>query len=478
MSPTYVPAVRNRNGSSQGTAAGRGFGMDSRFAYENTSTPTILHVDTRASGSSNTDATHGSLQWCLTRGFARIITFDVGGRFDIGSGFNITDDDVWLAGQTAPSQVMIVLSTSDGDLRVRCNNFFAQHIIFWHEAKSLNPGYDGNNNDNALILSGGGTTHSNVVLDHCFFGGGTDQVLGIFSDMEYITIIDSIIGCPRGKNPDENVDPDPDGPNPYDYDGVNGHQFNCSIAGNSFSEDSNFVSIIGTLFEDGSIRNPNCKAQTCAMVNTMVYNRGTEGCTLRGKSEQDQDNRINCVGVWDRRGTDTSLTFQTNAVLIGRSNGALSFGTGTQMYVDDCVATTYVNGESGSDLAVVTDEWDMVDDPDNQESTIRVDTLVASAWPEGLVAASMRDLSIADRASLMTDNIGPRPSSRITYITDIINDAKNATGSLQVDYTTPTVSNVDSPAYSEPGTPHSAGTDSNRTIIEEDLLDKAEAFLV
>jgi hypothetical protein len=417
--------------------------------------PQIVHVtNNNASGA-------GSFHeaWAESVG-PRIIVFDVGGRFPVTSNFYLESGDVWIAGQTAPSQVLIDQTVTGKSLRIRDGNVFMQHCILWHSALPEFPGQDNGNNDNALIVSSPSGVKSNIVLDHCFIGGGTDQVALFYIDVDNITLVDTLVGCPRGKDPEE-------------ASGPNFHQYNMSLAGNSNDENADYVSLIGCVFEDGTERNPGTVVEHASYVNHLVYNRGTTGLMIRGKSDQDlaMSFSINVVGVWDRRGPNYVGSAQSAAVGLGRSDGTQDFYAGAKIFVDDCVATRM----DETDVAVA-DEWDMVSDANDQETAVRSDTLVADGWPEGLVAAPMRSLSVADRLTLMTQNVGPRPNERIQYIQDIVDDIVNGTGAQQTDYPTPAVASASS-AYVEPSTPHAEGIEAGRSVVEEDLLDRGEALL-
>ena len=460
--PGIIPSVRNRNGSGV-TAAGRGFGAGGadgaagRHAYrqfnvgaQTGTAPAIYHVTTRNSTGA------GSLREGIDQETGpRIIVFDVGGQFDITNNNYIDSGDIWIAGQTAPSQVVINQTVVGKSQRIRAGNVFIQHCIIWHSALPEFPGQDAGNNDNVYIMDPQiNPDFSNVLFSNCSFGGGTDQVFLINDGCTNITFADCLFYCPRGKDPAESV-------------GNNFHQYVMNIGGNSSGESPNFVSMIGCVFEDGFSRCPQAVIENAAFVNLLIYNREEHGLVLRGKSTEDMTHKINVVGVWDRRGADYDGTFQTGCVSLGRINGAQSFDTNSEIYVTDCV----------NDVTTVVDEWDVVGDPDSQEGDVRVNSEIAVSWPTGLVAASMRDESIADRLTLMTQNVGPRPNARITHTQDVIDDIVNGTGSRQADYAIPVGSDTSS-AYSEPGNPHTQGSESGRSVIEEDLLDKAEAFLV
>lgn len=457
---SYLPAVRNRNAPSVSILSpGRGFGTKTRHAYTQAeigrstagTTPAIIRVTNR----NNSGA--GSLRAALEASGPRIVVFDVGGRFPITDDITIVNRDLWVAGQTAPSQVMIDnVSAGNHGVRLRASDLFIQHVIFWHSAPVEFPGEDNGNNDNAVMMSGAGVeeTWNNVVIDHCFIGGGTDQVLLLFGQaVNDVTILDSIIGCARGKDPLEEA-------------GSNFHQFIASIG--SVNQFGDFVSLIGNVWTGGKERVPQVVIPHYAGVNQLTYDRGNTPMALRGGLRNGtEDHYQNVVGHWDRRGPnysggDGNLA---GALFIGRRNGEFAFSSASQVHVNDCVAPNYVS-----------DEWDVVGDPDDQEGTVRVDSVIAAAWPEGLVAAPMRAITESQRLELMLKNAGPRPNERISYIQDLIDRITDEETTFRTNYDTPTVSDLDEP-YDDTGLSHDEGVEAGRSVWEERLLDGSEALL-
>lgn len=460
--PGVIPSVRNRNPSTGTISAGRGFGSGGadgavgRNCYSSFNigtqvgtTPDIYHVTNRNSSGA------GSLQqvWDQETGF-RMAVFDVAGRFPITSNNFVDSGGLWIAGQTAPGDVLIDHTVVGKSLRIRAGDVFMQHIILWHSALPEFPGQDAGNNDNTLIVSpdGANPDFSNLLMDHCMFGGGTDQVMLLNDGVDNVTIVDSLICCPRGKDPEETQ-------------GANFHQYNMTIGGNSASEDANFVSMIGCVFIDGDLRNPQAIIENASFVNCLSYNRDGLGITLRGKDTEDMNHKLNVIGCIDRRGAD----FGGNAhvVSIGRGDGTQDFGVGSELHVDDCT----------DNVTTVTDSWDSVNDPNNQESAVRSNVIVTAGYPVGLKAAVVSTLSVADQLTLILQNNGPRPNARVTDVQDIYDRIINDTGQRETDYAAPTVSNT-SGAYTEPGSPHTEGVESGRSVIMEDILKKGEDLYV
>jgi hypothetical protein len=78
----------------------------------------------------------------------------------------------------------------------------------------------------------------------------------------------------------------------------------------------------------------------------------------------------------------------------------------------------------------------------------------------------------------MTRNVGPRPSERIQFIQDLVDEVftQDAAG-IQDDYAPPTIPS-DTETFVPVGNPHEeSSTDPGRTNLEVQLLDLAEGLL-
>ncbi len=145
-----------------------GFGKEVRGAYEGSSNPTILYVDRLTDDLGNNGTNKGSLRWCLTRNYPRIILFEVSGYINLTSYIRVTDDYVSIYGQTAPSPGITVSGVDVIDFR--CNYVVLQHLRF----RSSYNNYGGDQVDALTVYQG-----SNVFIDHCSFSYAEDECLGI-----------------------------------------------------------------------------------------------------------------------------------------------------------------------------------------------------------------------------------------------------------------------------------------------------------
>jgi len=78
---------------------------------------------------------------------------------------------------------------------------------------------------------------------------------------------------------------------------------------------------------------------------------------------------------------------------------------------------------------------------------------------------------------LLTNNVGPFPNARPTFLQDIIDEISTQTGGIANDYTPPALATT-SATFVLVSAPHAeSGTDPGRTNLEVQLLDLAEGLL-
>jgi hypothetical protein len=156
-----------------------GYGTDSKGAYEGSSTPTILTVDTLSASNISTGTYSGSFEWALKQTYPRIIVFEVGGVIDYSS----TDTrSIWLSnpycnvyGQTAPSPGITLQSATLG-LNSGAHDMLFQHIaIRYGDAPTSSGNVEISDCFTALPGS------YNIVLDHCSFSWALDENIGAYS---------------------------------------------------------------------------------------------------------------------------------------------------------------------------------------------------------------------------------------------------------------------------------------------------------
>ncbi|MEM0911646.1 MAG: hypothetical protein AAGJ37_11760 [Pseudomonadota bacterium] len=132
----------------------------------------------------------GSLENCINGKGKRVCVFEVAGRIDYGTAnFNINNDDVHIAGQTAPFPGIVVQSPRN---IVSADNVVIEHIRFMsndkHTNQNLNSskGYD--TRDTLAIENA-----NNVFLNHVTLTFGIDGTLDVSRKVDNLTVRNSII---------------------------------------------------------------------------------------------------------------------------------------------------------------------------------------------------------------------------------------------------------------------------------------------
>jgi hypothetical protein len=132
-----------------------------------------LHVNTLEAGILNSDETHGSFEWAVTRKFPRVVVFDVAGviKFKEHAGVKkkrgqiIIEDSMsylTIAGQTAPSNIVFEA----------CITILAHDILIQHIA--VRPNVEPENRDAFTLIKG-----YNIVLDHISASWAKDELISV-----------------------------------------------------------------------------------------------------------------------------------------------------------------------------------------------------------------------------------------------------------------------------------------------------------
>jgi len=374
---SYIPAVRNRNGAGKVVAAGRGEGMSTRssnkdwnVAAQTGTTPVLVRVK------NNNDTGADSLREAIELATVPTdIVFDIGGVFNMDQAWKFTQAGIRLAGQTAPDQVWI--NTKGNIFKVSASDILIQHIAVWNDAVLTTKA-------NVAIVNadaGGEADPANIVWDHCWFGGGTDQCFDLINGNS-ITGVDCCTALARGKFTQATGHTEVD----HAFGGLWGE--NADKA-----ESMDLVSSIGNVFALCTRRNPFSRVVNITIADHLVY-----GC---------DDAEIELSGVV----ADGQVTMRINIESYRSINGA---GDGEIFLVPtslgDTMATDseiYLNDNLGRRGDPSVDEWDIVTDSDNQEADVRVDARVVAAFPDGLVVAPNRSETQADYIIQHTQSNAP-----------------------------------------------------------------------
>ena len=261
-----------------------GFGTNTRAAYGHpTLEPKILHVNTLSGKVSNTDATHGSFRWAVTRPYPRVVVFDVSGVIDLGEADNggkgenqiyLKGDEMsymTIAGHTAPGPITIL----GGGIIFMVKDTLIQHVAFRYKQGQHRADDDlwetASDNGNLISYKDYYGSWGNHVLDHCSLSWGVDQNMGISSNVTNVTVSNCIIA-----------------------EGIRDHSCGALMYGKNI-----FYS--GNLFAHNKNRQPYLKVESEVVFwNNLIYNPGYKVAQIEGVNDYD-----NAPVKFDFRGNDS-----------------------------------------------------------------------------------------------------------------------------------------------------------------------------
>jgi hypothetical protein len=154
MSNAQTPAFPGAEGHGRYAAGGRG--------------GTVYYVTTLEDNN-----TAGSLRYAVGRSGARTILFKISGTIQLKSELKISNDNVTIAGQSAPGCICI----AGYPVSVNANNVIVRYLRFrMGDAQNINA-------DGADAL--GGRYKKNIIVDHCSISWSTDECASFYNNENF-----------------------------------------------------------------------------------------------------------------------------------------------------------------------------------------------------------------------------------------------------------------------------------------------------
>ncbi len=105
-----------------------GFGASHRSAYGGSVEPRILIVNSLLDNNEGNEQNGtGTLRWCLTRTYPRIVLFEVGGTIRLESVLDVEHPYLLVAGQSAPSPGILITTST---VVIQTHHVLLQHLAF------------------------------------------------------------------------------------------------------------------------------------------------------------------------------------------------------------------------------------------------------------------------------------------------------------------------------------------------------------
>lgn len=117
------------------------------------------------------DGSEGTLRWAVGQSGPRIVVFAVAGWIDLKKPLKIENDDITIAGQSAPGEGIGIRNYR---LNVNANNVIVRYIRsrFGDQAGAEDDAMNGYN-------------HSNIIIDHCSMSWSVDECASLYGNRNF-----------------------------------------------------------------------------------------------------------------------------------------------------------------------------------------------------------------------------------------------------------------------------------------------------
>jgi len=334
----------------------------------------------------------GSLKGCVDKTGPRTCVFEVSGAIKLTADLKIRNNQLRIAGQTAPSPGIMIRGAG---IAIYASDVLIQHIRVRTGDDSKGP--DPDNRDSLRI---GGTTAAparNIVIDHCSFSWSIDELASTWGPHDNVTFSNNIFAEPLN----DSLHP------AYDGSGRMPHGYGILFG----KYDDSSITFVGNLLAHIVERNPLSRAAQFVMVNNLIYDRGTMDLDVQAEDHNVSKNSV--VGNVFMRGPSWSRP--TRPIFV-HTTGTYKLASGSRVYVADNRSPEL--GSTYSALVTLTG-GDVIPNLMTQ--------ITAPVWNTGLVA---RKSSQSEVYSWVLSNAGARPTDRDSVDKRIVLNVRRGDGGV------------------------------------------------
>ncbi len=199
--PTFTPTVTRTSTptfTASATATPTATATATRTSTPITATPTSAPTVAATSTPSTTakqytvlkvtslaDSGSGTLRECVNQAFSRVCVFEVSGRITLASDLTVTEPDLIVVGQTAPSPGVLI---TNGGFNIQSRDVRIEHL-------AIRPGDAAAGTDPAMrrAITVQTAPADNIRLTNLSLSWGVDSNFSTFGPVDNVTIKDSII---------------------------------------------------------------------------------------------------------------------------------------------------------------------------------------------------------------------------------------------------------------------------------------------
>lgn len=321
----------------------------------------------------------GSLKECVAASGPRVCVFEVSGTIRLTKDLKITNPNITIAGQTAPSPGIMLRGAA---LTISASDVLVQHLRIRVGDDPVGP--DPGNRDALKIEST--SPIRNIVVDHCSLSWALDETLTAWETWDDITLSNNIIAEAL-------------------YEKSNGKKSGYGLyIGQS---GGGRAAIIGNLMAHTAGRNPLNRSFDAIIVNNVMYNNYSSNVELQslGKAM-----KVAVVGNTFISGQDT-----------GSWNKPISINTDGWPMVSS--SKVFISDNTNYTGAPASDHWSVA----SSGFPLSLKVTSAPIWANGLTA-----LPTAGNMALnhVLKNAGARPADRDSVDKRIVQSVRDRTGRM------------------------------------------------